>query len=66
MHEMLVDNSVETIDSAIDRERLINAIRESLIDLTPREEIVLRLRFGISEPDLEAAIAERNTDNANA
>ena len=35
--------------------RLIEVIKSALSDLTPREEAVLRLRFGISEPDLESA-----------
>jgi len=58
VHETLVDNSIETVDSEIDRERLIDIIRSALSDLTPREEAVLRLRFGISEPDLEMAISK--------
>ena len=67
MHEVLVDNSIDNLDNILDREKLVGAIRESLIDLTPREEAVLRLRFGISEPDLEAAIARKEASkNANA
>lgn len=55
MHEVLIDNSIEDVDRNLDREKLIDAIRGALCDLTPREEAVLRLRFGISEPDLELA-----------
>ena len=66
MHEMLVDNSVESLDNALDREKLVGAIRDSLVNLTPREEAVLRLRFGISEPDLEAAIVRKGKCHADA
>ena len=59
VHEILVDNSIESIDQEIDRERLIEVIRGALNDLTPREEAVLRLRFGISEPDLEMAMSKK-------
>ena len=55
MHEVLIDNTIDDVDRNLDREKLIDAIRGALCDLTPREEAVLRLRFGISEPDLELA-----------
>ncbi len=55
MHEVLIDNSGEDIERELDREKLIEVIKSALGDLTPREEAVLRLRFGISEPDLELA-----------
>ena len=49
----MVDESLPNIDEEIDRAHLIDVIREALVNLTPREEIVLRLRFGISETDLK-------------
>ena len=49
MHEVLVDRSVEKVDDKLDNEKLVLAIREALTDLSPREETVLRLRFGITE-----------------
>lgn len=49
MHEVLVDRSVEKVDDKLDNEKLFVAIREALTDLSPREETVLRLRFGITE-----------------
>ena len=52
MHETMVDNSLPDPDEEIDKKRLVHVIREALTDLTPREETVLRLRFGISEEDL--------------
>ena len=55
MHEVLINNSGEDIERELDREKLIEVIKSALGDLTPREEAVLRLRFGISEPDLELA-----------
>ena len=66
MHEILVDNSAENINNELDRTRLVEAIRGALNNLTPREETVLRLRFGISEPDLEELIRERKNKDANA
>lgn len=55
MHELLVDNSIESLDEILDREKLLSVIKLALKDLTPREEVVLRLRFGISEDDLQDA-----------
>jgi len=66
MHEVLVDNSIDSLDAELDREKLVEAVRKAFTELSPREEAVLRLRFGISEPDLEFAIAQRRKNNANA
>ena len=52
LHEILIDKNTKDPGDEIDRHRLEGAIREALSDLSPREETVLRLRFGISEPDL--------------
>ena len=52
LHEILLDENARDPGDEIDRQRLEEAIREALSDLSPREETVLRLRFGISEPDL--------------
>jgi len=52
VHESIVDKTAPDIDAEIDRQRLIGIIRDALSDLTPREETVLRLRFGISEAEL--------------
>ena len=49
MHEILVDKSAEDIEITIDKEKLSSVIRNVLSDLTPREETVLRLRFGLCE-----------------
>jgi RNA polymerase primary sigma factor len=62
MHEVLVDNSIENIDNSLDRVKLVNVIKDALGDLTPREEIVLRLRFGISEDEIYEA---RSTKGVN-
>tara|TARA_B100000131_G_scaffold102069_1_gene99059 strand:+ start:9297 stop:10025 length:729 start_codon:yes stop_codon:yes gene_type:complete len=52
MHDKLVDESAPDPDEEIDKKRLMKVVREALVNLTPREETVLRLRFGISESDL--------------
>jgi RNA polymerase primary sigma factor len=49
MHEVLVDRSIEKVDETLDNVKLSSAIREALTKLTPREETVLRLRFGLAE-----------------
>lgn len=55
MHETMIDQNAPDVTEEIDRKRLINVVREALVDLSPREETVLRLRFGISEDDLKEA-----------
>ena len=49
MHEVLIDRSVEKVDDILDNQKLSKAIRSALGNLSPREETVLRLRFGLSE-----------------
>tara|TARA_B100001287_G_C22270745_1_gene339242 strand:- start:121 stop:483 length:363 start_codon:yes stop_codon:yes gene_type:complete len=49
MHEVLVDRSIEKIDEVLDGRKLEKAIRDALKNLSPREETVLRLRFGLTE-----------------
>ena len=64
MHETLVDDDAPDMDEEIDRKRLVGIVREALSDLSPREETVLRLRFGITESELYPEKGE--TSNANA
>ena len=52
IHETIVDETRPSLDNEIDRKRLVGIVREALTDLSPREEAVLRLRFGISEAEL--------------
>ena len=49
MHDVLVDEDAVSPEEVVDREKLMNAVRSVLSELTPREETVLRLRFGITE-----------------
>lgn len=49
MHDVLVDETSPAPDELIDKEKLMAAVQNVLSELTPREETVLRLRFGISE-----------------
>ena len=61
-HETLVDDNARDPDEEIDRKRLVGIVREALTDLSPREETVLRLRFGITEPELAQALQERSKE----
>tara|TARA_B100000131_G_scaffold265382_1_gene262913 strand:+ start:122 stop:853 length:732 start_codon:yes stop_codon:yes gene_type:complete len=49
MHDILVDENSLSVEEDLDREKLVSAVRSVLSDLSPREEAVLRLRFGITE-----------------
>tara|TARA_B100000029_G_C17465351_1_gene920095 strand:- start:363 stop:1094 length:732 start_codon:yes stop_codon:yes gene_type:complete len=60
-HEILsVDDGRPTLDEKIDLDNLMKVVRKAMKKLTPREEAVLRLRFGISEID------EEELEHANA
>jgi RNA polymerase primary sigma factor len=52
LHEVLVDENAQDPGDELDRRHMMEVVREVLADLSPREETVLRLRFGISESDL--------------
>jgi RNA polymerase primary sigma factor len=65
MHEVLIDENAPNPEEIIDREKLIDVVRKTLSELSPREEIVLRLRFGITEKDL-AISTEKEKTNAHA
>ena len=47
--EMIPGTGADEINENIDRDRIAAAIRRGLAKLTPREEKILRLRFGLSE-----------------
>ena len=52
LKDTLADTTSETADEMLDREKVVSIIRQVLSSLTPREEKVMRLRFGITEePD---------------
>ena len=63
MHEVLVDEKSMAIDDQLDRQKLTHVIKDVLSNLTPREETVLRLRFGITE-DLTSNEEEETDVNA--
>ena len=50
--EIISDDSSESPDDALDRQKTLQVIKTSLSKLSPREEKILRLRFGIYE-DIE-------------
>jgi len=45
----IIPDSAESMDESLDRQKIISAIRKALGSLTPREEKIVRLRFGITE-----------------
>lgn len=49
LQETIADTNAEEPDRIIDREKVIRIIRQAFHTLTPREEKVIRLRFGIGE-----------------
>jgi len=49
LKDTIADTDAEEPDAALDREKVISIIRKALKTLTPREEKVIRLRFGLSE-----------------
>ena len=55
VYEVIEDEDMINPESLIDQAMLVNLIKEALVKLTPQEEKVLRLRFGIleNENDIE-------------
>lgn len=49
--DVLPDDEAISVDSMIDRERLMLSMRKVLSELSPREEAVLRMRFGITNDE---------------
>ena len=45
--EIIPDDSITDPSEAMDREKIEARVREALRDLSPREEAVLRMRFGL-------------------
>ncbi len=57
--ETIPDNEIESPDEAIDQQKIMRAISQCLDRLTPREEQVLRLRFGVSDISDDSKFEER-------
>jgi RNA polymerase primary sigma factor len=49
--EMIPDESLPNVDENLDKEKIVGLIKKALHQLTPQEEKVLRLRFGIREDE---------------
>ena len=75
--DLLTDDEAQSAETKLCEAQLIQAVKRALTRLTPREEKIMRLRFGIAEisddereqllkhgfsPELE----EKEIDNANA
>jgi RNA polymerase primary sigma factor len=56
--ETVPDENGVNIEDELDRIKILAAIKASLDSLTPREEQVLRLRFGVHEVDREKFIVQ--------
>ena len=54
-HEVLVDSNAKDPGDEIDRRRLVKVVKSALSELSSREEAVLRLRFGITEEELQGS-----------
>ncbi len=46
-----IPDGKESIDTILDRQKLVTIVREALEALSPREEKVIRLRFGLGEEE---------------
>lgn len=66
MHDVLVDDKSTSVEDKLDNEKLISAVKEVLSDLTPREETVLRLRFGIVDDVNSPNLSKKEASNVNA
>ena len=65
--DTLVDDRIKPIDAILDNEKIRKVIVKSLSSLTMREEMVLRLRFGISDiEENDENIYEIGEEDANA
>ncbi len=49
LSEILSDSDAQTVESLLSEEQLVQAVKRALSRLTPREEKIMRLRFGIAE-----------------
>ncbi len=75
--EILTDDEALSVEDRIGEEQLVSAVKRALTRLTPREEKIMRLRFGIAEISEEERNRliefgcspenrEEEVDNANA
>ena len=60
VHEILPNDNAVDLDKKIDHERLLSVVHEALSNLTPREEAVLRMRFGISNSEKSEVVSNAN------
>jgi len=58
--ETVADENSFNVEAELDRVKVLAAIKASLESLTPREEQVLRLRFGVHEVDREKFIVNNS------
>ena len=58
----MIPDGTEPVDSLIDKQKIMPMIRQALGSLTPREEKILRLRFGIYE-DIDESEYQLSSDH---
>lgn len=66
--DVIADGDAEDPGDVMDRETIISTIRNAIMSLSPREEKILRLRFGITEDptnDLDFGITEQEVNQLN-
>ena len=47
----VIPDSADSVEDVLDKHKITHILRQALNTLTPREERIVRLRFGIAEPD---------------
>ena len=47
----IIPDKAESVETELDKQKIIEAIRSALGTLTAREEKIMRLRFGITESE---------------
>ena len=51
MAEIVPDENYRMPDDVLDEQKVVEIVRRSLMSLSPREEKIMRMRFGITESE---------------
>ncbi len=66
MHRRIEDDLAEAPDEILEKRELLDQVREVLVSLTPKEEKIIRLRFGLSEQNDATADEFKLSDEERA